>query len=65
MINNDLIIEKVNNLEEYLYTTRGYLHENPEVTGHEYETSKFLKAEVEKLGLPIEEVPGTGFIATL
>ncbi|NLD18557.1 MAG: amidohydrolase, partial [Tissierellia bacterium] len=35
------------------------------VTGHEYETSKFLKAEVEKLGLPIEEVPGTGFIATL
>lgn len=65
MINNNIILEKVNNLEEYLYETRGYLHENPEVTAHEFETSKFLKGEVEKLGLSIEEVPGTGFIATL
>lgn len=65
MIRNDIILEKVKELEQYLYNTRGYLHENPEESGKEFETSKFLQEEVKKLGLSIEPVPGTGFIATL
>lgn len=63
MIKNDIILAKSKELENYLYTTRGYLHENPEESGLEVETSKFLQEEVKKLGLPIELVPGTGFIA--
>lgn len=41
------------------------MHEYPELSGEEYETTKFLKNEVNKLGLPIVEVGGTGFYAIL
>lgn len=62
---NELIICYTKEVEEYVKTTRGYLHENPEISGLEFETSKFLKSEVKKMGLPIEDVSKTGFIATL
>lgn len=39
-----------------------YLHSNPEVSGKEYKTSKFLKEIFRKWGYPIIELPGTGFI---
>lgn len=61
---NDLK-ERVIELEKYLVKTRRFLHENPEVSGKEYNTATFLKAEINKLGLPIEQASNTGFIATL
>lgn len=64
-ITNELIVQKAQEIYDYVRKTKGYLHENPEVTGEEFETSKFLQAEVEKLGLPIEMASTTGFIATL
>lgn len=65
MISNGLIIDKVNEMNDYVMKTRGYLHTIPELAGEEVETTKFLQEEVTKIGLPIEMVSTTGFIATL
>lgn len=64
-ISNEEILQSVESLEDYLISTRRYLHENPELSGMEIETSKFLKKEAKKLNLAITEVKGTGFYATL
>lgn len=64
-MSNDFILKNVSNLEEYLIFTRRYLHENPEVSHKEYQTSTFLKQEIKKLEFEIIETPGTGFIAIL
>lgn len=65
MINNEVIKQKVKEVNEYVMNTRGYLHTIAEVAGQEVETTKFLQEEVGKNGLPIEMVSTTGFIATL
>lgn len=45
---------------------RNYLHENPEVSGEEYETVKYLKSKVQEFGLEIQNVKdSTGFVAIL
>jgi len=64
-ITNELILNKAEEVNEYVKKTRGYLHEHPEDTGKEFETTKFLQEEIKKLGLPIEMASTTGFIATL
>ena len=64
-IENQQIIKNVDKLNDYLRNTRRYLHENPELSSKEFETSKFLKEQVKKLGLDIKEVPATGFYAIL
>lgn len=52
--------------KEDIIKTRRYLHENPEVSSKEFETSKYLKKRCEDLGLIVEDVPGsTGFTALL
>ena len=52
--------------KEYIVKTRRYLHENPEVSSKEFETSKYLKKRCEEIGLIVEDVPGsTGFTALL
>lgn len=65
MLSNEMILSAAKEVEEYVKLTRGYLHENPEISGQEFDTSAFLKKEVAALGLPIENVSTTGFIATL
>ncbi|KXH86098.1 hypothetical protein AU377_14715 [Sporosarcina sp. HYO08] len=63
---NDFIKNKAKELEPETIRIRTYLYERPELSGKEYETVKFLKEEIKKLGLVIEEVPGsTGFTALL
>lgn len=52
-------------LKDYLIDVRRILHRHPETSGNELWTSAFLQEEVKKLGLPIEMVSRTGFIATL
>lgn len=64
-LENKLILDSVKGLKDYQVKTRRYLHETPELSGEEYETSKYLKAECEKLGLEIHDVEGTGFYAIL
>lgn len=49
----------------YLIETRRYLHENPELSGQEKNTSAYLKEEVKKLGLVVQDVSNYGFVAIL
>lgn len=63
MSNN--LVKKVESHNDYLINTRRYLHQYPELSGKEFATAEFLKREIEELGLPIEQVSTTGFIATL
>jgi len=62
---NKGILQKVEEANADLKALRGYLHQHPEVSGKEFETTKFLQAEIEKLGLPVTKVQGTGFYAVL
>jgi len=59
------VLQKVEETNKELKALRGYLHQHPEISGKEFETTKFLQAEIEKLGLPITKVQGTGFYAVL
>lgn len=64
------LVEKINkeikDYNEDIISIRRYLHENPEVSGKEFETSKYLKKRCKELGLYVEEVAGsTGFTALL
>ncbi|MCL1973441.1 MAG: amidohydrolase [Bacteroidetes bacterium] len=62
---NDLVLQKVKEANDDLKALQACLHERPELSGKEFETTKFLQTEIEKLGLPITKVPGTGFYAVL
>ncbi|MDR3339078.1 MAG: amidohydrolase, partial [Candidatus Symbiothrix sp.] len=64
-IKKEAILEKVKATDSYVREIRGYLHEHPEVSSKEFETAKFIQAEIVQLGLPVTLVPGTGFYAVL
>ena len=61
----DQIPNLADKMKEYLISTRRTLHRHPETSGNEEWTSIFLQNEIKDLGLPIEMVSKTGFIATL
>lgn len=51
---------------DYVIKMRRYFHENPEVSGKEYNTSKVIKEELDKLGIPwIDCGLETGVLATV
>src|SRR5699024_4448398 len=64
---NSLIIEKAKAWEEETIQLRTYFHKNPEMSSEEFATAAFLKEEIHRFGLEVEEVPGstTGFTALL
>ncbi|MDR0844044.1 MAG: amidohydrolase, partial [Tannerella sp.] len=64
-VSNETILKKVQGVDQYMKTIRGYLHEHPEVSGQEFETAKFIQSEIAKLGLPVTKVRGTGFYVVL
>ncbi|MDY0257370.1 amidohydrolase [Gudongella oleilytica] len=64
-LTNELLKQKVDEVDEYVRKTRGYLHEYPETSGKEFETSKFLQNELTEMGYEIEMVSTTGFIVTI
>ena len=64
-VNAETVLAKVQAVDAYIREVRGYLHEHPELSGEEYETVKFIREEIAKLGLPVTSVPGTGFYAVL
>ncbi|MBO6794489.1 MAG: amidohydrolase [Balneolaceae bacterium] len=49
----------------YMIKTRRYLHQHPEVSYHEYETTKFIKSELDKMGIPYDSPLETGCIGIL
>jgi amidohydrolase len=64
-VKKETVLEKVHATDDYMREVRGYLHEYPELSGKEVETAKYIQAEIEKLGLSITKVRGTGFYAIL
>ena len=44
---------------------RRHLHQNPELSFHEYQTSAFVAAALDKLGIPHQNMAGTGIVALL
>jgi amidohydrolase len=54
--------------EKYLpqaIETRRYLHQYPELSFHEFETTKFIKSELDKLGIPYDSPLETGCVGIL
>lgn len=64
-VSREAVLTKVQSVDGYVRQVRGYLHEHPELSGEEYETSRYLQEELAKLGLPVTKVEGTGFYAVL
>lgn len=55
----------VKNVEDYVIEQRRYFHENPELSWQEYNTSKRVQEELEKMGIPFETGCETAVIATI
>ncbi len=51
--------------EDYTIAVRNHLHENPELSGQEFETVKFIMSELEKMGIEHVEIPDGGVLATI
>lgn len=64
-----MLIDKIKKLAEEIYaevtTNRRHLHANPELSFEEYKTSAFVKAELDKLGIPYQEMADTGVVGIL
>ncbi len=63
------IKQKINSLTQELHQemieTRRYLHQHPEVSYREFETTKFIKQKLDELGIPYESPLETGCIGML
>ena len=60
------IKEMAKGLEQYIIDCRRWLHAHPELSGKEIETTRFLVAELEKMGVPYIEYEGVpGCIAVI
>nr|WP_294900816.1 M20 family metallopeptidase [uncultured Pedobacter sp.] len=64
-----MLIDKIKKLAEEIHAdvikNRRHLHANPELSFEEYKTSAFVKAELDKLGIPYHELAGTGVVGIL
>lgn len=65
MTENDRLKSLVSKWNGYAKDQRRYFHEHPELSGQETETSRYLQAEAIRLGLKVELLNGTGFLAIL
>ncbi len=63
MTNKWLQVAKEN--EEYTINLRRELHKYPELSFKEYETTKFIKNELHKLGIETQEITETGIVGLI
>jgi len=60
------IKETAQKYSDYIIETRRYLHMHPELSTKEYETSKFVQSELDKIGVPYVQCGlETGVLATI
>lgn len=60
----DILREAQNNFD-YMVRIRRHMHEFPEKTSEEFETLKFIKAELDALGIEYVEVPDGGIVGQI
>ena len=58
-------ISEAKTIEEEIIAIRRRFHEYPELGNEEYETSKFIKAYLEELGIELQPMPGTAVVGIL
>ena len=51
--------------EDYIIAQRRYFHENPELSGKEYDTVKKIASELDSMGIPYVEIEEGGILATI
>lgn len=56
------ILKEALNEQENTAAYRDYLHRHPELSGMEFETMKFIETELDRFGIPWEEVADAGII---
>lgn len=62
----DSLIQDIHNSYEEVVQWRRHLHQNPELSFEEYETSNFIAEKLQEFGLEVQRnVGGTGLIARL
>ena len=59
------ILNKVKAIEDYIIKFRRALHEDPELSGQEFNTQKKIMNELDKLGLQYKKVGNASLIASL
>jgi len=59
------ILDEVENEKEYLISVRRYLHQNPEISLHEFETAEFIEKQLDLFGIEHKRVWKTGVLGTI
>ncbi|MBG9980935.1 amidohydrolase [Facklamia sp. DSM 111018] len=62
---NEKITELISQHENDLIALRRYLHENPELSSEEYETTQLIVEKLNELGIPYKKTNPTGVIAEI
>ena len=64
-----MLIQHIQKLASQISTevisNRRHLHANPELSFHEYETSAFIKAQLDKMGIKWQSLANTGVVAVI
>ena len=64
-----MLISEIKNLSKEIHADivrlRRHLHANPELSFQEYETSAFVKTQLDAIGIPWQAVADTGILATV
>lgn len=61
----DGIKQQANNMADTLTQYRRHLHAHPELSFQEYETSAFIKARLDEMGIAWKAMAGTGVVALI
>ena len=59
------LVAEAEGLAEWLVGVRRELHQHPELKYEEVQTARLIRRELDRLGIPYEEVAGTGTVAKL
>ncbi|AKN31878.1 carboxypeptidase [Clostridium carboxidivorans P7] len=59
------MLNKVKEYEKYIVDLRRYFHENPELSGQEFNTKRVVVEELQKLGIEIKEAGNASVIGIL
>lgn len=61
----DKIAQLASQIHQEVIKDRRYLHQNPELSFHEYQTSAYVASALDKLGIPYQKMADTGIVGLL